>query len=83
MRAAIAVPAMPACALAVAEPVTQLQWKSEQHTDGWRRANHAGDLRAEDRELRGRMLERDPFVISPQFEIPATPTEFIAPLREP
>ncbi len=56
-----------------------IEWQFDQPGDleGWGGPNHVAELRAEDGAMQGRIMDWDPFVRSPQFEVPATPWQFI------
>jgi len=58
---------------AQAAPRTVVEWTFDTSGDAlqWEKANHVADLRVEGGALQGRILDWDPFVIGPQFEIPA------------
>lgn len=58
---------------------TLIEWRFDRPGDleGWGQANHVTDLRVADGALCGTITGRDPFVRSPQFEIPATPWQRI------
>ena len=77
MRIRIAILAMLTCSLAAAQPTTVIEWTFDDGLEGWSRPNHITDLHAEDGAMAGRILDWDPFVSSPRFEIPATPTQVI------
>ncbi|MBT3382043.1 MAG: hypothetical protein HN742_26050 [Lentisphaerae bacterium] len=65
-------------AASAASPVLA-EWQFDRPEDGvgWGRANHVADVRAEGGALKGRLLDWDPWVTSPQFEITATPWQKI------
>jgi hypothetical protein len=65
--------------LAGAAPKTLIEWTFDQAADatGWAPANHLSDLRVENGALTGRLMDWDPWVTSPQFEIKATPWQRI------
>jgi hypothetical protein len=60
---------------APAQPTTLVEWRFDRPNDldGWTQSNHVRDLRVEQGALQGRIMDWDPFVRSPQFEITATP----------
>jgi len=45
--------------------------------EGWTGANHVAELRVEGGSICGRIMDWDPFIRSPQFEIAATPWQVI------
>lgn len=55
------------------------EWDFDTPADflGWTSANHIKNLKIADGALQGLIVDWDPFVISPQFEIPATPWQII------
>ncbi len=59
--------------VACAAPRTLMEWTFDQAGDaaGWAKTNHVSDLRVEDGCLKGRLMDWDPWVTSPQFELPA------------
>lgn len=62
-----------ACA-ATAAPRTLVEWTFDRPEDGagWTQSvNHVADLTHEDGRLKGRILDWDPWITSPSFEIPA------------
>ena len=60
---------------AAAQSTVMVEWNFDRAGggDGWTQGNHIGDLRVEQGALQGRLMDWDPFVRSPQFEVPATP----------
>lgn len=60
-----------------AEPVPVKEWTFDRDMEGWKTANHITDLKVVDGALQGIMTGWDPFVVSPQFEIAATPWQRI------
>ena len=58
---------------------TLIEWRfdAEGDPEGWTGANHVAELRVEGGAMCGRIMDWDPFVRSPRFEIPATPWQFI------
>ncbi|MEA3403732.1 MAG: glycoside hydrolase family 99-like domain-containing protein [Armatimonadota bacterium] len=65
------------CSAAAQQEQTLMQWQFEEGLEGWGKANHVEDLRVEDGAMQGRIMDWDPFVTSPQFEIPATAWQVI------
>jgi len=64
---------------AVGAEKTLIEWRFDKDGDleGWTQSNHVADLRVEGGALCGRITNWDPFVRSPQFEIPASPWQRI------
>ncbi len=58
---------------------TLIEWRFDRDGDlrGWGSPNHISELRVADGALQGRIMNWDPFVRSPQFEIAATPWQRI------
>lgn len=78
MRSALAViVAVAACPWAAAQQDVLAEWTFDDGLQGWGRANHVDDLRVEDGALAGRITDWDPFVISPRFEVAATPWQVV------
>ncbi len=67
------------CATTLAEHTTLVEWNFDKSDDikSWAHPNHIEDLRIEDGALSGRIMDWDPFVRGPVFEIPATPYQRI------
>ena len=67
------------CTHLLAQPKTLIEWRFDKPGDleGWGEPNHVSDLRVEDAAMQGRIMDWDPFVRSPQFEIPTTPWQRI------
>ena len=67
------------CTQLGAAPTVLVEWRFDADGDlqGWGGANHVAELRVEDRAMQGRIMDWDPFVRGPQFEIPATPWQRI------
>ena len=67
------------CTVAMAEPTTLVEWNFDRDDDleGWTQHNHVQEVRVAEGALCGRIMDWDPFVRSPQFEIPATPYQRI------
>lgn len=61
----------------LAQPRTLVEWRFDEDLQDWGRANHVTNLRVEDGAMQGTITDWDPFVTSPQFEIPATPWQRI------
>jgi len=61
--------------VAFAQPKTLIEWTFDKRGDleGWTQRNHVDELRVEDGALCGRIMNWDPFVRGPQFEVQATP----------
>ena len=66
-----------ACGLAAAQPRTVIEWKFDKDGDtkGWVAANHVKPLTAAGGVLRVSVIDWDPFLFSPEFSIPATPSQ--------
>ena len=64
---------------ALAQPTAVAEWTFDEPGDleGWQVANHISELRVEDGALKGRIMDWDPFVTGPTFEIEATPWQRI------
>ncbi|MGC9316742.1 MAG: glycoside hydrolase family 99-like domain-containing protein [Armatimonadota bacterium] len=78
MRAAIVVgTAILCCAAAAQQERTLIQWQFDGDLEGWGQPNHIENLRVEGGALQGRIVDWDPFVTSPQFEIAATAWQVI------
>ena len=60
-----------------AQERTVIEWTFDEDVDGWGGANHIADLAAADGELQGLILDWDPFVRSPEFEIEAKPWQTV------
>ena len=75
MKALVWTLAVLAAVAALAAPSTLVEWTFDQAEDGagWTKTNHLADIRVEDGALKGRIMDWDPWVTSPQFEIAATP----------
>ena len=60
--------------VAFAQPKTLIEWTFDKRGDleGWTQRNHVDELRVEDGALCGRVMNWDPFVRGPQFELQAT-----------
>ena len=60
-------------------PRTLVEWTFDKPTDAasWEKVNHLTEVRAENGSLKGRIMDWDPWVTSPQFEIEATPWQRI------
>jgi len=58
---------------------TLIEWRFDRAGDlkGWDGSNHITELRVADGALQGRIMDWDPFVRGPKFEIPATPWQRI------
>jgi hypothetical protein len=58
---------------------TLIEWRFDTAgaLEGWTGSGHVADLRVEGGSLAGRIMDWDPFAHSPQFEIPATPWQFV------
>lgn len=61
----------------LAAPVVVKEWKFDQDLEGWSSWNHMQDVRAADGSLQAQLTDWDPFIKSPQFEIPATPWQVV------
>lgn len=74
---AVLVPCM--CLYAQDDLRALIEWQFDQpgQLEGWGSPNHITDLRVEDGALQGRIMDWDPFVRSPQFEIAASPRQAI------
>jgi hypothetical protein len=66
-----------ACLQAQGREHTLIEWTFDEGDEGWLAANHVTDLRVEDGALHGRIMDWDPFIRGPEFEIPATPWQMI------
>ena len=75
MKNRILVAASLAAIAACAAPRTLVEWDFAQPADAaaWSKINHLSEVRVEDGSLKGRLMDWDPWVTSPQFEIQATP----------
>ena len=64
-----------AAAAAPGAPSTLVEWTFDRAEDGsgWKKINHLADVRVEDGALKGRLMDWDPWVTSPQFETVASP----------
>ena len=62
-----------------APPTTLVKWTFDHPCDGagWAKTNHLSDVRTEGGSLKGRLMDWDPWVTSPRFEIAATPWQRI------
>jgi hypothetical protein len=67
------------CPAAGDQRVVLSEWQFQQAEDlqAWSASNHVADLKLEDGALCGRLVDWDPFVRSPQFQIAATPYQRI------
>jgi len=54
-----------------------IEWTFDQDAQGWGAANHISDLHVADGALQGRIMDWDPFLRGPEFEISATPWQII------
>lgn len=56
-------------------PRPLVEWDFDQPEDaaGWAKINHLSEVRVEDGALKGRLMDWDPWVTSPLFELTATP----------
>ncbi len=80
MRAVTVVTFVLSCAIAAAQDDgrTLIEWRFDAgDLEGWGVANHITDLRVEDGAMTGTIADWDPFVIGPQFDIPATAWQVI------
>lgn len=80
MRALMVVMIALSCAIAAAQDDgrTLIEWRFDDgDLEGWGRPNHITDLRVEDGAMTGVIADWDPFVIGPQFDIPATAWQVI------
>ncbi len=68
-----------AAAASRGEPRVLVEWTFDQAGDAaaWERRNHVGDLRVEEGALQGRILDWDPWVVTPRFEITASPWQMV------
>lgn len=76
----VALVGLSSCTLCTAAPAKVLvEWTFDKAGDfqGWTQRNHIADLRVVDGALQGRIMDWDPFVRGPQFEIRATPYQRI------
>lgn len=67
------------CTSLFAQPKTLIEWTFDKPGDpeGWVPANHIQELRVAAGALQGRLMDWDPFLRGPQFEIAATPYQRI------
>ncbi|MGQ9730676.1 MAG: glycoside hydrolase family 99-like domain-containing protein [Candidatus Zipacnadales bacterium] len=56
---------------------TLIEWTFDEDMQGWGSPHHVSELRVEEGALQGRLMDWDPFVRSPQFEITAKPWQAI------
>lgn len=54
-----------------------IEWTFDTNEEGWGAPNHVSDLHVERGALQGRIMDWDPFVRSPEFEILATPWQMV------
>ena len=68
-----------ACGLATAQPRTLIEWKFDKDGDtkGWVGANMVKNTHAQGGALHTTVIDWDPFLFSPEFSIPATPSQEI------
>jgi hypothetical protein len=66
-----------ACLHAQGNQRTLIEWTFDKDAEGWGGPNHISDLRVQDGALQGRIMDWDPFVRSPEFDIPATPWQTV------
>jgi hypothetical protein len=61
-----------------AAPQVLKEWKFDgADVEGWGSANHMKSVKAADGSMVGELTDWDPFIKSPQFEIPATPWQVV------
>lgn len=59
-------------ALGWAEPKVVKEWTFDRDAEGWKAANHVSDMTVTEGALQATITNWDPFVVSPQFDIPVT-----------
>ncbi|HIE52552.1 MAG TPA: hypothetical protein EYP85_12415 [Armatimonadetes bacterium] len=64
-------------ALSAAPLETLISWDFRQGLQGWRPNGHLADVRLTEEGVQVRVVNRDPFLSSPLFEIPANPWQWI------
>ena len=65
------------CIFAAPQVVKEWNFNTAGDVEGWKGANHIKDVKVADGCLQGTIVDWDPFLIGPQFAIPATPWQAV------